>query len=126
MNAKGLLRAQVSASTATAIDLATTVALASGAGIAAPLSGAAGSMVGGGVNFALNRHWAYGAGSLGWRRQALRYAIVWGGHVLLSYGLIYGGVEAIGWSYLPVKLFVAALLALCWNHPLQSRFVFAS
>lgn len=122
---KALLRAQLSALVATAFDLATTVALASGVGIAAPVAGAVGSTVGGGINFTLNRRWAYDAGAHAWRRQALRYALVWCGYVLLSYGLLRLGVEVIGWHYLPVKLAVMALLSVGWNHVLHRRFVFA-
>ncbi|MCB0766280.1 MAG: GtrA family protein [Flavobacteriales bacterium] len=122
---KALLRAQLSAAAATAFDLATTVALAGGVGIAAPVAGAAGSVVGGGINFTLNRRWAYDAASRGWRRQAMRYLLVWCGHVVLSYGLLRLGVDVIGWHYLPVKLAVMALLAVGWNHLLHRRYVFA-
>lgn len=122
---KALLRAQFSAAAATAFDLAITVAFASGAGITAPAAGAAGSVVGGGINFTLNRTWAYDAASRGWRRQVIRYLLVWCGHVLLSYGLLRLGVDVIGWHYLPVKLAVMALLAVGWNHLLHRRYVFA-
>lgn len=122
---KALLRAQVSAGMATLCDLATTVALASGVGIAAPIAGAAGSVVGGGINFTLNRRWAYEAASDGWRRQVVRYALVWCGHVVLSYGLLRFGVDVMNWHYLPVKLAVMGLLALGWNHMLHRRYVFA-
>lgn len=123
---KALLRAQLSASVATAFDLAITVALVSGVGIAAPLAGATGSVVGGGINFTLNRRWAYNATARGWRRQVMRYLLVWCGYVLLSYGLLGFGVDVIGWHYLPVKLAVMALLAVGWNHLLHRRYVFAA
>jgi putative flippase GtrA len=123
---KALLRAQLSASVATAFDLAITVALVSGAGIAAPLAGATGSVVGGGINFTLNRRWAYNATARGWRRQVMRYLLVWCGYVLLSYGLLRLGVDMIGWHYLPVKLAVMALLAVGWNHLLHRRYEFAA
>jgi len=122
---RSLLRAQVSAGVATLFDLAATVALTSSAVLPGAAAGTTGSMVGGVINFTLNRRWAYDANPDAHTRQALRYAQVWCGHVALSYGLLHVGIDVFGWHYIPVKLAVMALLAVCLNHLLHRHYVFS-
>ncbi len=121
-----LLRAQASSAIATIGDLALSVGLTSGLAVAGPVAGAAGSVLGGAINFVVNRHWAYAAARQAWKRQAIRYTLVWCGHVMLTYALVRFGIDVLGLPFLPVKVITMVLLAVGWNHRLHRRYVFAS
>lgn len=118
------VRAQASAAVASAVDLLSTVFFVAIAGVYAPMAGALGSLFGGALNFTLNRNWAFAARARTWQQQMQRYLLVWAGHVLLSYGLLWFGNEMLAAHYLPVKLSVMLLLALGYNYPLHRHYVF--
>jgi putative flippase GtrA len=121
-----LLRHQVGAFAATAVDFAVMIALVHDGLVSPVIATALGAACGAGTNFALGRHWVFPAGLAdGPRHQAARYALV----ALGSLGLNTLGELALNGGahvqYVVARLFVSALVSLGWNYPLQRRWVFA-
>lgn len=118
-------RAQLSALTASVIDLLVTVLLVEAAGMVPGPATLGGNLTGAGSNFLLNRRWTFRATAERIHRQALRYALVWCGYLALSYGAMVAGTQWIGASYLVVKVVSAVALGIGYNYVLHKRFVYA-
>jgi putative flippase GtrA len=88
------------------------------------LATAMGAALGAITNFLLGRHWAFDASHAPARGQALRYALVSLGSLLLNAGLVYLITEKLGVNYVGSKAVTALLVGVVYNFPLQRWFVF--
>jgi len=87
-------------------------------------AGATGTLVGGVTHFMISRNWVFSARESKWAAQVNRYVLVWIGNFLLNVSGLwlvtrYTGIKDIG-----AKVIVAITVAVCYNYPLQKRFVF--
>ena len=89
------------------------------------LAAIAGCLVGGAINFALNRSWVFEAQRGAVLRQAIAYAslVVCGGAILS--GLIVGALAGAGIPLLIAKGSALVLVLAGWNYPISARLVFA-
>jgi putative flippase GtrA len=116
-----LLRHQLGALGATALDYALMILAVERLGLTPPAATAIGAMAGAVANFLLGRTWIFHAGRGVWAAQAARYALVSGASagwnalgVLLLHDVPYV------WARVAVSIAVSVL----WNFPAQRRFVF--
>ena len=121
---KTLLRSQVSAFIASAIDFMLTIFLVEVPGAAAGIANIAGNVAGGIVNFFINRQWTFMATQREVGMQALKYLVVWLGYIGLSYVAIVVGTEWLNIHYLIVKIVSAIALGLAYNYLLHKHFVY--
>lgn len=118
------LRHQIGAIFSTAVDF-TTMILWVELGIGSPVSGTAvGATAGALSNFALGRHWIFGANGRPVAGQLVRYAMVsatgLGWNTLGQHWLL----KATGWPYPLTRVMVAVAVGILWNFPLQRWWVF--
>ena len=118
-----LVPATVSALVATAADLGLVMLLVGVLDCTAALATAAGCLLGGGINFAMNRRWTF-ASTAQKAPQAMRYTIVSGTSALLNSA----GVALVMLAPLPdyrlAWVVVRGLVFVCWNFPLQRDYVY--
>jgi putative flippase GtrA len=116
-----LLRHQLGALAATALDYALMILAVERLGVTPPAATALGATAGAVANFLLGRAWIFRAGAGPWATQAARYALVSGGSagwnalgVLVLHDVPYVGARAA----------VSLAVSVLWNFPAQRRFVF--
>jgi putative flippase GtrA len=116
-----LLRHQLGALAATALDYALMILAVERLGMTPAAATALGATAGGVANFLLGRAWIFRAERGTWAAQAARYSLVSGASagwnalgVLLLHDVPYV------WARVAVSLAVSVL----WNFPAQRRFVF--
>jgi putative flippase GtrA len=113
---------------ATLADFALVSALVGRLGIAPPVATLWGCGLGGVVNFALNRHWAFDSGA-SLQRSAVRYALISATSALLNSAgvalLLALGTLTYALPYQLVWWLVRGLVSVFYNFPVQRRFVFA-
>jgi putative flippase GtrA len=116
-----LLRHQLGALAATALDYALMILAVERLGVTPPAATALGATLGGVANFLLGRSWIFRAGSGAWSAQAARYALVSGGSAAWNaLGVFLLHDVPYVWARVAVSLAVSVL----WNFPAQRRFVF--
>ena len=83
-----------------------------------------GCVTGGGVAFAVGRHWTFRAGAGKALPQLLRFLFVWGSSALLN---SFGVPAVLRWaaSFPVAWATVRASVYLAWNYPLSRWFVFS-
>jgi putative flippase GtrA len=85
---------------------------------------ACGAFTGALVNFLLNRYWTFKAAHDEIHHQALRYALVSGGSLLLNTGGVWLLTESTHLHYSISVILVSTLVGFFFNYPLQRHFVF--
>jgi putative flippase GtrA len=85
---------------------------------------AAGTVVGGLVNFSLGRRWVFGRREEERKVQLMRYALVWSGYLLLTTTGVYLLTTFAEINYVIAKLAVSLVMAISYNYPLQKHYVF--
>lgn len=119
-------RAQTSAGLATATDFLIMVFCYQVLGLPLGLAVACGPVVGGIVNFSLNRYWSFQVARAGLAWQSVSYMTV----CLVSAGTNSVGVlllvEHTTLAYIPARVVIALLVALVINYPLHRFVVFAA
>ena len=85
---------------------------------------AAGAASGAIVNFMVNRHWSFSATHDIWHSQAIRYAIVSAGSLLLNTGGTYFVTEFAHVHYSVSVISVSIIIGFLFNYPLQRGWVF--
>ncbi len=85
---------------------------------------AVGAAVGGLTNFVLGRRWIFHAATGGLAPQALRYAIVSVGSLVLNSVGVHVAIGPLGLRYVLARCIVAVLVGVGWNFPLHRYFVF--
>ena len=113
---------------ATLADFALVAMLVGELGVAPPVATLWGCGLGGVINFAINRRWAF-ASSTSMQSSAVRYALVSATSALLNSGgvalLLALSALTVAVPYQLVWWLVRGLVSVFYNFPLQRRFVFA-
>ncbi|HEY0298605.1 MAG TPA: GtrA family protein [Arachidicoccus sp.] len=118
------IKAQASAIGATVIDFVTTFLLAEFLGMPKFIAGIIGLIVGGAVNFFVNKKWVFAKHDRVFGRLA-KYILVWFGNFALNaWGYRWMLYSFPHLYYLIGKLIVAAAVGIFYNYLLQRRFVF--
>lgn len=117
-------RSQIAALVATAVDFGTLVFLVEVCSVWYVLATATGAFLGAITNFIMGRKWAFLAETGSVSQQAVRYAMVSGGSLLLNSGGVYAFTDGLGYAYFVSKLIVAVLVAIFYNFPLQRYYVY--
>jgi putative flippase GtrA len=113
---------------ATAVDTALLLALYRSGATSAGIAAVIGCMIGGLVNYLLNRTYVFGDGrsDRAWPGEALRYgSIVVGGGAVVS-GIVVAAATGAGVPVLVAKLVAIAVTMVAWTYPMSSRVVFAA
>jgi len=117
-------RHQIGAVVATLVDFTVMSVLVSGFEVAPALATAVGAATGGVTNFTLGRRWIFGATGAPAAPQAWRYALVSLVSLSLNAGGEYALHDRLGIQYVLARVLVAVGVSVCWNFPLQRRFVY--
>ncbi|OQP57193.1 hypothetical protein A3860_11565 [Niastella vici] len=120
------LKANMASLAASLSDLLLTVLLVQGCKTNVVIAAAAGTVTGGIINFLIGRHWVFRAGDEKAVRQLWKYALVWGGNLLLNTGGVYVLAGKAGLHYTLAKIMTSLLVAFLYNYPLQKNFVFSN
>jgi putative flippase GtrA len=120
-----LLRLAIASGVATAADSAVLLVLCWQLGVAPGLAAAAGSLVGGAVNFALGRSWVFRARDRSWWRQAAHYAVVVVGGGAVVSGLAVAALTAARVPLALAKAIAVGVVLVAWTYPMSARVVFA-
>jgi putative flippase GtrA len=119
------VRVLFASSAATLADTAVLLALCRFVGLGAGAAAAIGSIVGGALNFTINRVLVFGARNAPWSRQAVHYAvIVVGGGAAVS-GAAVAALVAMGLPILAAKAVAVIVVLATWTYPMSARVVFA-
>jgi putative flippase GtrA len=119
-----LVRHQVGALIATALDFATMILLVELCSLTPVVATAAGAAIGGTSNFLLGRAWVFRRTKNPWAGQAARYALVSGasaGWNVVGEHLMH---DTILVPYVAARVVVSIAVSLLWNFPAQRWFVF--
>ncbi|MFN7684901.1 MAG: GtrA family protein [Oligoflexia bacterium] len=122
---KSFSRAQVASIAATVVDLGLLVALVEWAGLWYVVATSLGATAGAVTNFWINRSWSFGSTRSRWEGQALRYALVSGGSLVLNTAGVFGLTEFVGTPYAGSKIVAALVIGWFFNYPLHRSFVFS-
>lgn len=117
-------KANLSSSIASFIDYLITIFLVSFFQLNVVIASALGTVCGGIANYAMGRHWVFGAKHHKIHHQAFRYSLVWVGNLILNTGGVYLFVNVLKVHYVISKAFVSLVVGFCYNYTLQKRFVF--
>ena len=85
-----------------------------------------GTMVGGGINFFINRQWVFRSNNTSIYFQGKRYFVIWSGNLILNAVGLYLLINVAGLYYLTAKVITSVLVATLYNYPLQKKYVFKS
>ena len=117
-------KAQLASILATGVDFAITFLLLHFAGAPIVASGATGTICGGVTNFLIGRNWVFNAQEQKWAAQLNRYVLVWIGNLVLNVSGLWLLAHYTGLKDMFAKIITAITVAVCYNYPLQKRFVF--
>jgi putative flippase GtrA len=117
-------KAQLASILATGVDFAITFLLLHFAGAPIVASGATGTICGGVTNFLIGRNWVFNAQEEKWAAQLNRYMLVWIGNLVLNVSGLWLLTHHTGLKDMFAKIITAVAVAVCYNYPLQKRFVF--
>lgn len=119
------VKAQASSVVASLTDFLTTIVCKELFNIWYVHASLVGTIAGGVANFALGRVWVFRRRGSNIPAQAFKYALVWGGNVVLNTGGVFLVTHYINLSYILSKVVVSTLVGLSYNYFLQKKFVFA-
>jgi putative flippase GtrA len=119
-----LLRHQLGAVAATAVDFSSMIFLVERFGLTPVAGTAIGASLGAITNFVLGRIWVFRRHTGHWAVQALRYAFVSATSAGLNTAGEYLVHDAARVQYVLARVFVSIGVSLLWNFPMQRRFVF--
>ncbi len=117
-------RSQVSAALASASDYGVLFALVEIFHVWYVAAVACGALTGAVLNFFLNRHWAFQSTRRGMQTQALRYALISAGSLVLNTLGVWAVTEGFQISYAISVAIVSLAVGFFYNFPLQKYFVF--
>ena len=121
---KSFLKAQLSSLLATAADFSLMVFFVEIVRLHYTQAVVIGALGGALTNFVINRYWSFHAAQASFRRQSLRYALVWTGSLLLNVSGVYLFAEFMGLGYLVSRIIAAVSVGLGFNFVLQKQYVF--
>jgi putative flippase GtrA len=117
-------KAQLTSILATGVDFGITYLLLHIAGVPIVAAGATGTICGGVTAFLVSRNWVFNAQEGKWVAQLNRYVFVWIGNFLLNVSGLWLLTHYTGIKDMLAKVITAVTVAICYNYPLQKRFVF--
>ncbi len=117
-------RAQIASLVATGVDYCVLFILAEFFHTWYVAATAWGALLGAITNFLMNRHWSFNAGSGRLRLQAIRYAIVSGGSLVLNTGGVFLVTEYMHLHYAVSVVIVALFVGTFFNYPLHRHYVY--
>jgi putative flippase GtrA len=117
-------RAQVSSGVATAVDFGLLFFLVEICHVWYVAATALGALAGAITNFLMNRHWSFLASHNGWSRQAIRYAWVSGGSLVLNCVGVYAMTEFLHVHYSISVVVISLMVGWAFNFPLHRHYVF--
>ncbi|HEV2483830.1 MAG TPA: GtrA family protein [Puia sp.] len=117
-------KAQIASILATGVDFGLTYLLLHFAGMPIVAAGATGTLCGGATHFLVSRNWVFNAQEREWAAQVNRYVLVWIGNFLLNVSGLWLFAHFTGIKDMFAKVITAVMVAICYNYPLQKRFVF--
>ena len=117
-------RSQVASAVATGADFGLLFTLTELFHVWYVIAVALGAATGAITNFVVNRHWTFGATNEGWQKQALRYALVSAGSLLLNTGGTWITTEYLHVHYSISVIAVSVVVGFSFNFPMQRHFVF--
>lgn len=123
---KTFSKAQLASIAATCVDFGLLLVLVECGKLWYVPATALGALAGAVTNFSINRYWSFEAAASRWEGQALRYALVSGGSLLLNTAGVFAMTEGLGAPYLASKVVSALLIGWLFNYPLHRGFVFSS
>lgn len=89
--------------------------------IAASITGTTGGAI---LNFLMGRYWVFMRREERSYWQVWRYLQVWCGNLILNTAGVYVLNQMLGIHFLFAKITVSILVAVCYNYPLQKKYVF--
>ncbi len=126
---KTFFRHQLGAIIATGIDFLTMIFLVQILHFSPEWATAFGAFAGGVSNFALGRRWIFkpeGGHQTHAGVQAIRYALVSGGSLVLNATGMHLLATIAGIQYVLARVIVSVLVSVAWNFPMQRGFVFGA
>lgn len=120
------LKAQASSLVASATDFGVTIIAANLFGwwyLAASITG---TVIGGAVNFYVNRKWVFGSESTAIKWQMLKYILVWAGNLIIVTAGVFMLTHFFNLNYVLAKVFSSVLTGLSYNYIMQKQFIFSS
>ena len=119
-----LIRAQITAMLATAVDFGVMIGLKELLDMWYLLAVTIGTLAGGTVGFLLGRNWAFLSKETKPVDQVRRYFVVMLGSFVLNVGGVYLLVENTQLQYIASKIIVAVIVGIGFNFMLQRYYVF--
>lgn len=118
------VRFQFTALLATVVDFSSTIFFKSVLEFYYVIAVGLGATLGGITAFILNRHWVFNSTSAHPFQQAIKYALVVAGSILLNTTGTYLLTEYLSFTYLISKAIVALIVGFTYSYYLSKRFVF--
>jgi putative flippase GtrA len=117
-------RSQIASATATLVDFTLLFFLAEVCHVWYVAATALGALAGAVTNFIMNRHWSFLATHHHWSNQAMRYAWVSGGSLILNSLGVYLMTESLHVHYSVSVVVISFLVGWAFNFPLHRHYVF--
>ncbi len=119
------LKAQASSLTASGTDFLVTLIAVNLFGLWYLAASIAGTIVGGIINFSINRHWVFNADTKALKWQILKYILVWFGNLALVTAGVYLLTHFYHLNYLLSKVLVSISVGISYNYIMQKQFIFS-
>jgi putative flippase GtrA len=118
------MKAQVASLVASLTDFVTTIILVEILGFWYLAASITGTIVGGMVSFMIGRIWVFDGSGKKVHIQAVKYAIVWIGNLVLNGAGVFVVTHYLHVNYVISKVLVSLLIGFSYNYLLQKKFVF--
>jgi putative flippase GtrA len=118
------IKSQFSSIISTTADFSATWILTSFTGYWYVFSSFTGSIVGGIMNFIINRHWVFKTANNHRIIEIYRYMIVWTGNILLNALCVYLFTDILRIYYLFSKVIASIFIGVFFNYYFQNTYVF--
>lgn len=118
------LKANVASLTASFLDYVVTICLVSFFHVEVVKASMIGTICGGILNFFIGRNWVFVSKRRKVHQQALRYAWVWVGNLMLNTGGMFILTRISAAHYVIWKIVVSLLVGFFYNYMLQKKYVF--
>lgn len=85
----------------------------------------AGTVIGGMINFYINRNWVFNATNKALKWQVLKYILVWFGNLALVTAGVYLLTHFYHLNYMLSKVLVSISVGISYNYIMQKQFIFS-
>lgn len=120
------LRAQASSLVASATDFGVTIFAVNILGWWYLAASVTGTVVGGAVNFYVNRKWVFESESKAINWQILKYILVWSGNLIIVTAGVFMLTHYFNLNYVLAKVLSSVITGLSYNYIMQKQFIFSS